>query len=99
VLALSPSGQRWRTPDLNRSQLWSRLRLILGPSTLVRRSLGSGLVRCRVNLAHSSGHPRTKIRQLVMRRSSVRIRQGALLKPQVRCALTWGFCRGSARGG
>ena len=70
----------------------------------VTGSVYSGAALARGNAPHgtrllsSAGQSNA----LVMRRSSVRIRQGAPLKPQVGCLLAWGFvvsaCGGAGRG-
>jgi hypothetical protein len=67
--------------SLHRSQLWPRSVLDPGLSVAVQRSTKPPLTSKASNFAYEYGRPWIKIEQLVMRRSSVRIRQGAPAGP------------------
>jgi hypothetical protein len=75
VLVLGQVSERRAIPLW--SQSWSHSALNPGVSDAVHRGPQATLSRHDACLPDIHGCPRTKIGQLVMRRSSVRIRQGA----------------------
>ncbi|MBW8701820.1 hypothetical protein MBT84_19625 [Streptomyces sp. MBT84] len=74
------------------SQLRSQSPLSPWRSDDVRRCRARALSGHRSREPHAHGRPQTKIGQLVMRRSRVRIPKAARPKPQPRVTLSWGFC-------